>query len=203
METWNNYYNRYYGPKTGYYANTNGIRSEYRAWQERNIFDRPGYTPYPVYRPSYFNTNDRYISHLERANSWFLYKSVADDVDAWGYPRTLSRRDDGNRIRRARFERMYGSGVFQVLNKNNIFMAQSELRAFIDEDRNRRFNNLLEKGLPLDFVSKGKSEWVEEIDNGRRVKKLYIGSEGGLDMDGSFNPRLVRRAVRSVDIGMA
>ena len=202
METWSEYVSKYYGPHTGYYASANGLRAEYRALQQRNKYGT-GYTPYPIYTPRYSNTNDSYIRNMGRSMDWGLYKSLTSPVDAWGYPTNLGRREDGNRSRREQFNRLYANGVFDVIDRGNYSASISQLRAFIYEDNQRRFNNLAEKGLPLDFVAKGKSEWVQEIENSRKVKKLYIGSEGGLDMDGNFNPRLVRRAVRSVDLGIA
>lgn len=203
MESWSDYFNRYYGPKTGYYASTNGIRSEYRAWNQKNTTGS-GYTPYPIYTPRYSNTNDSYIRSLDRSMSWGLYRSITTPVDPWGYPKNLGRREDGDRIRRAQFEGLYANGVFDVIDRGDYFKSASQLRAFIDEDNQRRYGEFFgPRRNHSNHIAKVSGGWVEEIENGRRVKKLYMGSEGGLDMDGNFNPNLVRRVVRTQDLGLA
>ena len=172
---------------SGYTVSKNAMQVEYEAAMLHLL--GKSYKPYAVYNPSqlYTNTNANYIRRLERSSNWGLYNSIADDRDASGYPRTLSRREDGNRIRRARFESLQSRGVFSLLDKNDYFTAASQLRGFIQSDFSGR-------------VTSGFGRWVVSEKNGKKVKELIMGSEGGLDMNGNFNEKLLPRVIKTIEI---
>lgn len=176
---------------SGYTVSRNAMQAEYEAAMLHTLGKLP-YKPYAVYNPSqlYTNTNANYIRRLERSNNRGLYNSIVN-VDRFT---RLGRREDGDRIRGERFERLQSQGVFDLLDKSNYFTASSQLRAFMQDDFHRHAN------LGSGRVTSGFSRWVESVKDGKKVKELVMGSEGGLDMDGNFNEKLLPKVVKTIEI---